>query len=303
MKKKPVQEKARFDRGGRFSTAEPKSSSKSTAVPNETVAATPPAPPATTPASAVATAPATTSSAAATPTTLTPAKARAVASSGKVSSGKPRKVKREKVRFGQAPRNSLPAAPSDALVDKGLGRTDSIGPGELAAPGAVMAPTETTTQFSASSDPDPLANKVVVTGKTRYSSRAKTEAATKAAVKTVKSKDKAVATPVAASSDEKASQAVQAAPLGFKRRYRKEKKPVKVKGAPKERIQQKPKEPAPPPVEATPYRRPADEAPATKTPASSDSTTLPPSSAPAPGAQQSTTPATPGSPIPTPAQN
>ena len=144
-------------------------------------------------------------------------------------------------------------------TDAGLGRPDEEKPG-AAAPGAAMAPIEsTTTNFSTggSADPDPLAPKVVDTGKTRYSSRAKTMAATKAAAKTVKVKEKAAATPAKATTEETAAQQVQSAPLGLNGDTAKKKKKTRVKGEAKERIQQKPKEPAPPPVEPTPYRTPA----------------------------------------------
>jgi len=218
VKKKKVQEKARFDRGGRFS-AESKNADTNKSAAKSAAAAAPVSAAAAAPtqvADATPTAPAA-AAAVATPTTTAPAKPVKTRVSDKAE--KPRKVKREKVRFGQAPRNSLPAAPSDALVDKGLGRPDAIGPGESVAPGAVMAPTESTTTFSASSDPDPLAAKAEVTGKTRYAARAKTEAATKAAAKETKAKEKAIATPVAANAEEKESQAVAGRSAGIERRY------------------------------------------------------------------------------------
>jgi peptidyl-prolyl cis-trans isomerase SurA len=110
----------------------------------------------------------------------------------------------------------------------------------------------------------------VTTGKVRYSARAKTEKATKAAAKTVKTNDKVLATPVAATADEKATQQTQAAPLGLNGDTAKKKKKVKVKGVQKERIQQKPPEPAPPPPEPAPYRNPQQDggtAPAPTAPA------------------------------------
>ncbi len=291
VKKKKVQEKQRFDRGGRFSEAKKEAAAEAKAP----VAATPVTPIA--PADALA--PATETATAATPTTPAPAaatgkavKTRAVktSSKGNVVAVKEKTLRREKVRFGQAPRNSLPAAPQDALVDKGLGRGDV---GGSAAPGAAIAPVEsTTTQFSSNAvtDEDPLAPKVVNNGKTRYSSRAKTEAATKAAAKDVKAKEKALATPVAASTEEKATEKTQAAPLGLNGDTVKKKKKEKVAGAPKERLQQKPKEPPAPLPEATPYRTPKPDAP------SSDGTTLAPVTAPAPGTSPQATPVPPSPP-------
>jgi peptidyl-prolyl cis-trans isomerase SurA len=308
VKKKKIQEKQRFDRGGRFSAAKkdsPVVATPAVATPTATSpAATTTA--AATPATDAATlAPAAETAAAATPVAAAgrSVKTRAVKTStkGNVVAVKEKTARREKVRFGQAPRNSLPADPQDTLVDKGLGRTDLAGPGGLAAPGAAIAPVDNTaTQFSsnASTDEDPLAPKTVNAGKTRYSSRAKTEAATKVAAKDAKAKEKAIATPVAASADEKATEKSQAAPLGLNGDTAKKKK-EKVAGAPKERLQQKPKELAAPLPEATPYRTPKPDA------ATSDRTTLAPVTAPAPGAppQGNVAPATPGNPIPTPAPN
>ena len=314
VKKKKTYEKQRFDRGGRFSPAkagESAASTRSTTTPPVNTAAAPAA--GDIPALPAANSPTGSGSAAVEPTpaaipTTTSAPV-TTASRGKVvSPGKQKKIKKEKVRFGQAPRNSLPSA-STELTDAGLGkanRDDAAGPGGSAAPGAAIASTEPTSQFSSTSDEDPLAPKTVATGKIRYSSRAKTEAATKAAAKTTKANEKALATPVAAATEEKVSQQTQAAPLGLNGDTKKKKKAEKVKGAPKERLQQKPKEPAAPAPEPTPYRTPVDSTNSTPKPApSADGTTLAPATAPAPGAppQGTTTPATPGSPIPIPPPN
>jgi peptidyl-prolyl cis-trans isomerase SurA len=138
-----------------------------------------------------------------------------------------------------------------------------------------MAPSETASHFTTTSDPDPLAPKAVVTGKTRYSAKAKTIAAEKAAVKTTKAKEKALETPAPASAEEKASDAIQAAPLGLNGDTGKKKKPAKVKGAPKERMQDQPKAPPAPPQEPMPYKTPKPDASAAPAPAptASDSST------------------------------
>lgn len=313
VKKKKVQEKQRFDRGGRFSPAKVGSAAADPAtapvyvppLPATTAAATPGAAPA---ADAAATAPVAAAPAAETPTVPTAAATTKAKSKPVKANGKRTKIKKEKVRFGQAPRNSLPAAPTNMATDSGLGRpdNDAAGPGIAAAPGAAIAPVgSATTNFSsnASPDDDPLAPKTVSTGKVRYSSRAKTIAATKAAAKDAKVKEKAAATPVGPSAEESAAQKTQAAPLGLNGDTVKKKKKKKEKGAPKERLQQKAKEPAAPAPEATPYRTAKPEEPATAP--SSDGSALPPSNSPAPGALPpgNTTPATPGSPIPTPPPN
>ncbi len=209
--KKEAKEKKRFDRGGRFSATK--------AAPAPTV----------TPVSTT-----TTASGAATTTASSATTAKAV------SPAKPKKVKREKVRYGQAPRNALPAGPQEA----GVG--GDTGEGAAPAPGAAMTP-QNTTQIANASDENPLTPKAPVAEKTRYSARAKTEKADKAAAKATKAKEKAAITPPPMTSDEKAAANTQAAPLGLNGDTAKKKKKTKVQGAPKERLQDKEKQA---PVEA-----------------------------------------------------
>jgi peptidyl-prolyl cis-trans isomerase SurA len=210
--KKEAKEKKRFDRGGRFSAT------KSAPAPTVTPVST------TTTASGAATA---------TASSATTAKA--------VTPSKPKTVKREKVRYGQAPRNALPAGPQEA----GVG--GDIGEGAAPAPGAAMTTPQNTTQIANASDVNPLTPKAPVAEKTRYSARAKTEKADKAAAKATKAKEKAAITPPPMTSDEKAAANTQAAPLGLNGDTAKKKKKTKVQGAPKERLQDKEKQA---PVEA-----------------------------------------------------
>ena len=219
-KKKNVQQKQRFDRGGRYSAA------KTTPAPALTpVSAT------AAPAAAAGTA-TTTATTAATTSAATTAKA--------VTPAKPKKIKREKIRYGQAPRNALPEGAQDAAVGGDVG--EGAGP----APGAVMAPTQNTAQL-ATNDADPLAPKAPELKKTRYSERAKTEKVEKANAKAVKAKEKAAITPPPMTADEKSAAQTQAAPLGLNGDTVKKKKKTKVKGAPKERLQNQEKQA---PVEA-----------------------------------------------------
>ena len=219
-KKKNVQQKQRFDRGGRYSAA------KTTPAPALTpVSAT------AAPAAAAATA-TTTATTAATTSAATTAKA--------VTPAKPKTIKREKIRYGQAPRNALPEGAQDAAVGGDVG--EGAGP----APGAVMAPTQNTAQL-ATNDADPLAPKAPELKKTRYSERAKTEKVEKANAKAVKAKEKAAITPPPMTADEKSAAQTQAAPLGLNGDTVKKKKKTKVKGAPKERLQNQEKQA---PVEA-----------------------------------------------------
>jgi peptidyl-prolyl cis-trans isomerase SurA len=266
VKKKTVQQKKRFDRGTKYSTA-----TKTTAAPAATPVAL-----ATTPTTAT------------TATTTTKAKAK---------SSKPAKVKREKIRYGQAPRNSLPAGPQETGAtgsDVGAGATSaavttggtiaSSAAPSSAAPGTAIAPLD---NESSSSDtgPNPLDAKAVPTGKTRYSARAKQVSAEKKATKVKKVNEKVVAGPVAASSEEKAAEQTQAAPLGLNgdTSKKKKKKAKKDKNAPKERLQnQAPKPPAPKPDE-TPSKAPDRATPQEGTlppPAKTPDTTVPPATPP-----------------------
>jgi peptidyl-prolyl cis-trans isomerase SurA len=268
-KKKTVQQKKRFDRGTKYSTV-----AKTTAAPVATTVAA---------------------------TTATTAK------NGKPV--KPKKVKKEKVRFGQAPRNSLPAGPEDTASgsDVGVGAASASAAPAQAAPGTAIAPLEASAQESSSDvGPNPLVTTAPVGGKTRFSDRAKVDAEKKA-VKVKKVKEKAAAAPAPASAEEKATQQTQAAPLGLNGDTAKKKKKKKVKGAPKERLQDKAPTPKAP-LDETPSKAPDRGTPlegvhGTGTPApKADTTTLPSATKPPasnpPDAGQP--PATPGSPIPTP---
>jgi peptidyl-prolyl cis-trans isomerase SurA len=278
-KQKAKQQKKRFDRGTKFSTA--------------SASATPPV---ATPVSATATGAATANT-----TTKTGAKVK--------------KPKREKVRLGQAPRTSLPAGPQEVAagtdVGAGAASVSAAAPSNTAAPGTAIAPVENAATFSSSSADDPLAPKTATTGKTRFSDRAKTYSATKKAVKQKKVKDKVIAAGAPETAEEKAAQQVQAAPLGLNGDTAKKKKKTKVKGAPKERLQDKPAAPPAPAPAETPSKAPDRATPneGTLPPAapakSSDQTTVPPATNPAPGAPAGAgeAPATPGSPTPLPPPN
>jgi peptidyl-prolyl cis-trans isomerase SurA len=260
VKKKPVQEKKRFDRGTKFSTA-----TKSTSAP------------ATAPAAVVATP-------ASTATVSTTAKAKTVA-----KPQKPQKVKREKIRYGQAPRNSLPAGPPETTsgTDVGEGATSAaVTPGgtmaSSAAPGTAIAPLEGSGQVSSSSNtgPNPLEAHAVVEGKTRYSARAKQVSAEKKTAKLKKVNEKVAAGPVAASAEDKAAEQTQAAPLGLNGDTSKKKKK---QPKDKKRLQNKAPTPPPPPPDETPSKAPnratpleGTVPPAPKTP----DTTVPPGTSP-----------------------
>ena len=297
-KKKTPQQKARFDRGTRFSTANSAQPATAPLAPSAPAAATaPPAtaePQASSPTASGQTSP--TPSAAATDTsTSAVAEAAPPSSSGKTrliaKNDKPRKIKREKIRYGQAPRNSLPSGSADETVgtDRGPG-TQSAAlaalPATSTAPGTAFAPTGTTTEISATSDPDPLAPKVPATGKTRFSAREPTIKAEKLQKKQTKVIEKAAATPAGPSPTEKASLQTQSAPLGLNGDTTKHPKKHRAKGTPKERLQDKKETPAETPVISPTVNPTLGASPAGTTPSTptADRTTLPPVTAPAPGA-------------------
>jgi peptidyl-prolyl cis-trans isomerase SurA len=210
-------------------------------------------------------------------------------------SKKPKKIRREKIRYGQAPRNSLPEAEEQTLApgaDQGPGASSST----LPAPGEAIASID---QSTTNTDVDPLAPKAAPERKTRFSDRAAAEEQKKKTVKIAKARQKAIATPAPETAEQKAADKVETAPLGLNGDTAAKKKKKKVKGGPKERIQEAPPAPPTPKPDATPI--PSKEVrqngePAV-TPPPSD---LPPVTAPAPGAQVNTTPSTPANPLPAP---
>jgi peptidyl-prolyl cis-trans isomerase SurA len=260
-KVKKAQQKRRFDRGGRYSTAS-KADTKPVAGPVAAV------------------------------TTTTPN----TAANGKtVTNAKPKKIKREKIRFGQAPRNSLPPGPQETGTgsDVGAGAANaSLAQGaNTEAPGTAIAPVNGNNQVSSTSDTDPnydpFAPKATEQKKTRYSARAKDEAAAKAKAKAQKAAEKAAAAPPPAAPDETVTRQTQAAPLGLNGDTAKKKtKKVKVKGGKKERLQNKPPAPPPPPPEEIPSKAPDRGTPLEGTPGA--------------GKQPAATPDTPAAPPTTP---
>jgi peptidyl-prolyl cis-trans isomerase SurA len=253
-KKKKV-EKQRFDRGGRFSTA----NREKTAAPATAAAAT-------APATATPTASATSAAAPKEQATL--------------NASKPKKIKREKVRFGQAPRNALPPGQQETAEGEGAGMassTQAADAGAAVAPGTAIAPLDNSAQLA---NEDPLAPKPEHETKTRYAYRSRTEAQEKAAKKQAAVKQKAAFTPAPASTQEVEDRKEQSAPLGLNGDTATKKKKVRQKGANKERLQNQPTTPPPPPPPPAPTVNPAiGSTPEGLTPA-------PPPQNPAPAQQQ-----------------
>ncbi|MDE3103674.1 MAG: peptidylprolyl isomerase [Acidobacteriota bacterium] len=192
-------------------------------------------------------------------------KGKAEAATAVAETGKKKKVHREKIRFGQAPRNSLPG-------DSGSVATTEGTPGNAAAPGTQIAPVQGENQVVSANDvdADPLAPKPTLTGKRRFSDREQQIQAEKKAKLAARAREKAIETPAPISADEKATQQTQAAPLGLNGDTAKKTKKKRAKGEKKQRLQTQPQQPPPPPQEPTPYRHtdtPAGAAAGTQAPA------------------------------------
>jgi len=223
---------------------------------------------------------------------------------------KPPRVKKEKIRFGQAPRNSLPTS--------GVAATE-VNNGVLAgqAPGTAMALTASTTTITSGGDAttesdDPMAIKVEApTKKTRFTERQHEEDTKRIGEQLKKVEVKATARPVAATPEMTATEKVQAAPLGLNGDTKNQPKKKKVKGQPKERMQQQPTQPVDDTPKPAPTANPAlvanpvNEKPKTPAP-SADQSTLPPTyvqpstGAGAPTSVPATTSADPNAPVTTP---
>ncbi len=159
-----------------------------------------------------------------------------------VSTHKVKKVRPEKIRYGQAPRNALPAGPVATA-------TGADTPLAGQAPGVAMAaPTSSTTISSGTGaandadNADPLAPQEAPRKKTRFTDRQANIALAKATDHAAKAQQHAAARPVAATAEQTSTEKTQAAPLGLKGdTVKKQPKPKREKGAPKERLQEKPK--------------------------------------------------------------
>jgi len=185
----------------------------------------------------------------ATATTATTAADSTNAKTKKVATNKkPKSVRKEKIRFGQAPRNALPSVPDETLAPGADQGTDVASSG-LPSQGAAISTLDQPTSLA--SDDLPL-NPVAERKKTRYSYRAPIEdKARRDAAKEAKAKQlAAVAAPLPA--DEQLKQKAQQAALGLGGDTATKKKAKKVKGAPKERLQEQAPTPPAPKLEGTP---------------------------------------------------
>ncbi|HEX4651009.1 MAG TPA: peptidylprolyl isomerase [Granulicella sp.] len=201
--------------------------------------------------------------------------------------GKPKKVKREKIRFGQAPEQALPPGPMTATTgtDKGAGSAQAAGSGATLAPGTTTDNNPLSVgEDTNAADPMAMAAKPAPTKKTRYAARAQFVKAKKIKAKKAKAADKVAATPTAMTAEEKAAQKVQAAPLGLNGDMAKKKtKKKRAKGQAKERLQPKPKD-----TSTIPQKNPDGTYPTPYHPADQNKPATP-APAPAPSAPPATT--------------
>lgn len=195
--------------------------------------------------------------------------------------GKPKKAKEQKVRYGQAPRVALPDGPENSATTG-----NALSAANASAPGTAISPTETNNTIAANAPADDSSTTAPVKPreKTRFAAREVEVKQKKQAVKVAKAVDKAKATPIAASADEKASAKAQADALGLNGSDAKKAKKKRKKGDPKDRLQDKPVEPAAPLVDnGLPDRLHQQNGPAKTDKPTSDTTTLAPGNQPAPG--------------------
>jgi peptidyl-prolyl cis-trans isomerase SurA len=179
------------------------------------------------------------------------------------------KIRREKIRYGQAPQKSLPAATTETAAVAPIGA-----PIGGTAPGVAMSPTDSVTSITtgigadADADTDPFANKEGAHVKSRFSAHESEAEEVAAKAKLTKAEAKATTRPIAETPVEDATEKHQAAPLGLNGdTTKKTKRPKRQKGDVKERLQEKPK-PSNTPTAVAPTVNP-DLAVPSPTPASS----------------------------------
>jgi peptidyl-prolyl cis-trans isomerase SurA len=157
---------------------------------------------------------------------------------------KPKKIHREKIRYGEAPEKALPNGTAETAEGGSIGA-----PITGQAPGVAMAPNESittiTTGTGADEDTaDPFASKTGVHQKVRFSDL-ETQAEVRSAKEHLtKAEAKAETRPLPTTSTENADEKLRAQPLGLNGdTVAKQKKPKHQKGELKERMTEKPAQP------------------------------------------------------------
>ena len=186
---------------------------------------------------------------------------------------KPKKTRREKIRYGQAPQKSLPTGTAENATVTSVGA-----PITGQAPGVAMAPTDSitsiTTGTGADADADPFAAKDGPHKKTRLSAHESEAEVAAAKVKLAKAEAKASTRSIPQTAVEDATEKHQAQPLGLNGdTTKKPKKKKRKKGEVKQRMQDQVK-PVETVVPVAPTVNPDLAAPSPS--ASSSTTTTPP---------------------------
>jgi len=171
---------------------------------------------------------------------------------------KPKKIHREKIRYGEAPEQSLPNGTAETAVGGSIGA-----PITGQAPGVAMAPNEAittiTTGTGADEDKDsadPFASKTGPQKKVRFSTFEAQAEEKSAKEHLTKAEAKAETRPLPTTPTENADEKLRAQPLGLNGDTVVKKKKVRKKGETKERFEEKPKEPTETPNTVAPTVNP-----------------------------------------------
>jgi peptidyl-prolyl cis-trans isomerase SurA len=156
---------------------------------------------------------------------------------------KPKKIHREKIRYGEAPEQSLPNGTAETAAGGSIGA-----PITGQAPGVAMAPNESITTITTGTgadedNADPFASKTGPQKKVRFSSFEAQAEEKSAKEHLTKAEAKAETRPLPTTPTENADEKLRAQPLGLNGDTVAKKKKVHKKGEVKERYEEKPKEP------------------------------------------------------------
>ena len=192
------------------------------------------------------------------------------ANGGKVNVAyKPKKIRREKIRYGEAPEQALPNGTAETAAGASIGA-----PITGQAPGAAMAPNESITSITTGTgadedSADPFAQQAGAHKKVRFANFEAQAEERNAKEKLTKAEAKAETRPIPITPTENADEKVRAQPLGLNGdTVAKKKKPKHQKGELKERFEEKPKEPKDKPNVVAPTVNPTLATPAPAVPTS-----------------------------------
>jgi peptidyl-prolyl cis-trans isomerase SurA len=158
---------------------------------------------------------------------------------------KPKKIHREKIRYGQAPEQALPQGTAETAAGGSIGA-----PITGQAPGVAMSPTESITTITSGTGADadtedPFATTTGPHKKVRFADLEAQAQERTAKERVTKAEAKAEMRPTPTTPTENADEKVRAQPLGLNGDTvtKKKKSHKRVKGEVKERMQEKPKQP------------------------------------------------------------